>query len=102
MKYFKFAPLIYISIFSLISLVTAIQPGKPGSLLAENILFSFCLLLLAAAVAVSFILLLIAGLIFVLPKNKISQRFHHPIRTFIKPNLLALIISLGTGFSLYS
>lgn len=103
MKYFKLAPLIYISIFCLISLVTAIQPGKPDSLFAENILFSyFCSLLLSAAVAVSFILLLIAGLIFVLPKTKISQRFHHPIRTSIKPNLLALTISLVTGFLLYS
>jgi hypothetical protein len=87
MKHFKLVPLFSISVFCLILLVAALQPGRLGNLLTENdsfILFCGSLLLTAA---VTFIL------------SKFSQRFFESAPTTIrKPNLWSLLILLVTVF----
>jgi hypothetical protein len=100
MKYLKLVPLVYICIYSLISLVVAVQPGKLAGLFTENILpYTFFGLLLLIAATVSFVLLLISAVSFAFPK--ISKRFNHLVPTTVKTNLLALAILFATGFLLY-
>ncbi len=100
MRYLKLAPLIYISIYSLISIVVDIQPGKLGSLFTENFIpYMFFGLLLLISATVSFVWLLILAVRFAL--SKISKRLRHLALTNVKANLLALVILFASGFLLY-